>query len=242
MGKIKNRLIVSRLTFKPLTRGCRCTFTLLLLFSLWGCTSFAEQSSAGACKNNLGSDIKNFCVVTPHLLWRGARPHKEGAAWLIQNGVKTVVNLELILDDNSAFAHATLSDAKNYEVGYFRIHDWEPLPLFAPSVVDDHVAHFLAIVTQQPKPVYVHCRSGVNRSGVMVAAYRVIIEDVAEEQAIEEMKLYQGVWFNADASYIRGLTAIRREEVRQKVTVWLTKLHQDARVQCSNGRCVVTKF
>ena len=134
------------------------TFALLLLFSTSSCATVAKDSVAGACSNNLGSAIKNFCVVTPHLLWRGARPDKEGAAWLIQHGVRTVVNLELILDDKFTFGHATLTDAKYYEVDYFRIHDWEPLRIFAPSVVDDHIANFLAIVSQQPKPVYVHCR------------------------------------------------------------------------------------
>ena len=133
------------------------------------CASASKQSVAGACSNNLGSAIKNFCVVTPNVLWRGARPDKDGAAWLIQQGVRTIVNLELILDDKGAFGQATVDDANNYEVGYFRIHDWEPLRILAPSVVDDHVAHFLAIVSQQPKPVYVHCRYGENRTGVMIA-------------------------------------------------------------------------
>ena len=88
---------------------------------------------------------------------------------------------------STPLVNATIEDANNYEVGYFRIHDWEPLLILAPSIADDHVAHFLAIVSQQPKPVYVHCRYGENRTGVMVAAYRVIIEGVNNEEAIEEM-------------------------------------------------------
>jgi len=219
-------------------RRCRLTFVLLLVFSMCSCASAARQSVAGACSNNLGSAIQNFCVVTPDVLWRGARPDKDGAAWLIQQGVRTIVNLELILDDKSAFGHATVTGANGYEAGYFRIHDWEPLPILAPTVVDDHVAHFLAIVTQQPKPVYVHCHLGVNRTGVMAAAYRVIIEGVRDEEAVEEMRLYRGQWFEADAKYIRGLTPRRREEIRHKVMQWLPKLKKDAQVVCANGTCV----
>jgi protein tyrosine/serine phosphatase len=221
-------------------RRCSLTFTLLFVFSMCSCASASKQSVAGLCSNNLGSAIKNFCVVTPNVLWRGARPDKDGAAWLIQQGVRTIVNLELILDDKRAFGRAIIADRKNYEVGYFRIHDWEPLRILAPSVVDDHVAHFLAIVSQQPKPVYVHCRYGENRTGVMVAAYRVLIESVRNEDAIEEMRLYRGMWFRADEEYIRGLSPKRCEEIRDNVMKWIPKLKKDAQIVCANGICAVS--
>jgi protein tyrosine/serine phosphatase len=189
--------------------------------------------------NNHGSPIQNFNVVTPDVLWRGGRPDVDGAAWLIQHGVKTIVNLELIHDDKSAFSNTTIMDAHNYEVGYFRIPDWEPLTLFAPSLEDDHVAHFLAIVSQQPKPVYVHCRCGTKRTSVMVAAYRVIVEGVSDKGTIDEMRLYDGSWFKVDAKYIRGLSE-RREEIRRKVAEWIPKLKNDAQVVCTRGICVVS--
>jgi len=221
-------------------RRCSLTFTLLFVFLMCSCASTSTQSVAGACSNNLGSTIQNFCVVTPDVLWRGARPDKDGAAWLIQQGVRTIVNLELILDDKHAFDQATVENANNYEVGYFRIHDWEPLTILAPSVVDDQLAHFLAIVSQQPNPVYVHCRYGEDRTGVMVAAYRVLNEDVSDEEAIEEMRRYHGLWSKADEYYIRGLLPKRREEIRRKVMEWIPKLKMDAQVICANGKCTVS--
>jgi len=220
-------------------RSCSLTLTLLFVLSMCSCASAPTQSVAGACLNNLGSPIKNFCVVTPKVLWRGARTDKDGAAWLIQQGVRTIVNLEMIHDDRPSFGHATVADVNNYEVGYFRIKDWEPLSIVAPSIVDDHVAHFLAIVSQQPKPVYVHCRSGMNRTGVMVAAYRMLIEGMSDEETIEEMGRYQGWWFKADAKYIRALSK-RREEIQHKVMEWIPKLKKDAQVVCANGICVVS--
>jgi protein tyrosine/serine phosphatase len=221
-------------------RFCSLTIIFFLVLTICSCASTGKQSAAEACSDNLESEIKNFCVVAPQVLWRGARPDKDSAAWLIQKGVRTIVNLELILDDKPAFSHATVAVAKNYEVGYFRIHDWEPLPLFAPAVVDDHVAHFLAIVSQQPKPVYVHCRSGENRTGLMVAAYRVIIEGARNVDAIEEMGRYQGLWFKADEEYIRGLSPKRSEDIRDKVMKWIPKLKKDAQIVCASGVCTVT--
>jgi protein tyrosine phosphatase (PTP) superfamily phosphohydrolase (DUF442 family) len=220
--------------------ACGWGLAFTLVFSMWGCASASKQSTRGACPDNLGSAIKNFCVATPNVLWRGSRPDKDGAAWLVRQGARTIVNLELILDDKRAFGEATVADANNREVGYFRVRDWEPLRMLAPSIVDDHVAHFLAIVSQQPKPVYVHCRYGENRTGVMVAVYRVLIEGVSDEEAIEEMRSYQGLWFKADEKYVRSLVPERREEIRRKVMEWIPKLKMDARVVCANGTCVVS--
>lgn len=215
------------------------TFTFLLVLTICGCASTGKQSYAEECSDNLDSVIQNFCMVTPDVLWRGSRPDKDGAAWLIQKGVRTIVNLELILDDKPVFDHATVAVTKSHEVGYFRIHDWEPLPLLAPAVVDDNVAHFLAIVSQQPKPIYVHCRSGVNRTGLMIAAYRVLIEGAKNVDAIEEMRLYQGLWFKADEEYIMGLSPKRREDIRDKVMQWIPKLKKDASIVCANSICNV---
>jgi protein tyrosine phosphatase len=42
----------------------------------------------------------------------------------------------------------------------------------------------------QPKPVFVHCRSGRNRTGVMIAAYRVF-NGMSNEDAIADCKTRQ---------------------------------------------------
>jgi protein tyrosine/serine phosphatase len=185
--------------------------------------------------------MQEFCVVAPDVLWRGAKPKQDGAAWLIQHHARTIVNLELLHDDQRVFGQTNLANADRYEVGYFRIPDWEPNAILAPSLLDNHVAHFLAVVSAQPKPIYVHCRSGQNRTGVMVAAYRVIVEGVSANEAIDEMRRYQGIWFKAGSGYIRGLSPERREEIRHKVTEWILKLERDSQIVCENGMCDVSK-
>jgi protein tyrosine/serine phosphatase len=202
---------------------------------------YLRRNVVGACSANLDSKILNFCVVTPDVLWRGGKLDKNGAAWLMQQGVRTIVNLELVGDDKSAFAAAKIATAAKYEADYFRIHDWQPLSKWAPSLLDDRVAHFLAIVSQQPKPIYVHCLIGLDRTGVMIAAYRVLVEGAGTEQAIEEMRPYHPPWFEANANYIRHLGPERREQIRRRMLQWMRRLQRDARIVCESNTCLVAE-
>lgn len=180
------------------------------------CAAPAPQPDA--CPTALSASIANSCVVTQGVLWRGSKPDEAGTAALIKLGVKTVVNLELLHDDVSTFQAAdNLTAAPDNVIQYFRIREWEPNVYVAPSVLDEHVAEFLAIMRTQTKPVYVHCRSGQNRTGVMVAAYRIFEKGVPVEDAIEEMRKFRGVWFAQDAVYLRTLAQERRDQLMQLV-------------------------
>ena len=130
----------------------------------------ADKGEMSACPSPLSTVILNSCVVTPGVLWRGSKPGPAGAASLLSLGIRTVVNLEMLHSDMKAFESALPAKVPSGKLSYFHIHELELNALLLPSVVDSHVAEFLAIVKTQPKPIYVHCRAGQNRTGVMVAA------------------------------------------------------------------------
>jgi len=206
---------------------------------LTGCSS-SYVKAPESCRSNLDSPISRFCQVTENVLWRGAKPDKEGAAWLIEHDVKTIVNLELFNDDLPLFSQVKLTTPQTVKIRYFRVKDWEPLPVLAPSVEDKHVVHFLAIASQQVnQPVYVHCRSGQNRTGIMVAAYRIFVEGNPDIDAvIEEMKTYQGFWSDVDAKYIRRLS-LQRSDIQQKIKEKISRLEKPTQIICKDGTCGV---
>src|SRR3977135_2146569 len=65
------------------------------------CVYISSHTLRGACLTDMGSPIRNFCVVAPEILWRGERPTKNDAKWLLEQRVGTVVSLQL--DDRRAF-------------------------------------------------------------------------------------------------------------------------------------------
>lgn len=216
----------------------RQLFFTLLFF----CTqsTFAQSGVAG-CAHPLDDGVVNSCVVADEALWRGARPTADAATVLVNRGVKTVVSLELLNDDKEAFGAARPAREVDGDIRYFQIRDWEPYALIATHKVDKHVAQFIAITRSQPAPVYVHCRSGQNRTGIMVAAYRIFNgEDI--EATIKEMEGYEGIWAKADAAYLRTLTAERRAELEKQIALWIPKLQSAAKIHCAQGRCAVTEI
>ena len=136
---------------------------VLCTMGFGGCRAFVQPEEA----------LPNFFTVSP-TLYRGARPSREGFARLREMGVKTVVNLRTTQPDRDWLA----------ELGF----NYENRPMTALTPSDEDVIWFLRIaIDPQRTPVFVYCNLGSDRTGYMVAMYRVVVEHWDRERAIEEM-------------------------------------------------------
>lgn len=138
----------------------------------------------------------NFAIVDERV-WRGARPTAAQARCLYDAGVRTSLNLEWERADDGLFPTF---------VRLARVRDFEPLPWFAPSLARAHVDRALAEIAAGPAIVYVHCRSGQNRTGVVVAAYRLIVLKHPLASVLQDFASYRGLWAWGDERFIEGLT------------------------------------
>jgi protein-tyrosine phosphatase len=58
------------------------------------------------------------------------------------------------------------------------------------------IVEFLDLVRTNPDTkIFVHCRRGADRTGVIIAAYRIAIEHKPVAQALSEMRRYHYDWF-----------------------------------------------
>lgn len=123
--------------------------------------------------------IRNFDMVTP-FLFRGGQPTKEGFEALADLGVKTIVCLRY---------SPKLWQAENKAVESVGMH-FVSIPLnywTLPS--SKQIDEFFALIDNPRKrPVYIHCFHGSDRTGLMVAMYRITHQNWTFERAYADMK------------------------------------------------------
>jgi protein tyrosine/serine phosphatase len=160
-------------TASTISRGERKLGILLLTLAFFGCSAVPRGASATV-------GIPNFGQVNRGL-FRGAQPDGPGMALLQRLGIQTIINLRLPADtwsEEEALAH-TLG------LGYVSV----PLRgLSAPTDAD--VMRILALIESSPPPVFIHCEHGSDRTGTIIACYRVQHDDWTGERALAEAKSY----------------------------------------------------
>jgi protein tyrosine/serine phosphatase len=129
-------------------------------------------------------------------LYRSAQPTRDGIASIDEDArlvdgdlpIKTILSLRTLRGD------AGIDDGSS-ALTFVRIpaQSWHP--------EDEDVVRFLRIVTDPAlQPVLVHCRRGADRTGTMVAIYRVVVEGWTKVDAISEMTQggygFHPVWQN----------------------------------------------
>lgn len=124
--------------------------------------------------------IKNFNEVTT-FLYRGAQPSENGIYALKRFGIESVVTLrwskKLIEQERMICEEVGL---KFYSI---------PLNYMNPPRFEDIVKFVRIIDGSNNHPVYVHCLHGVDRTGIMVAFYRIIRHKWSVDEAYKEMEI-----------------------------------------------------
>jgi hypothetical protein len=212
-------------------RVLACALALLLC----GCVYLSPHTLPGACNDTLGAKIRNFCVVTPGVLWRGESPTRSDAQWLVAHGVGTVVSLEL--DVRRSFESAHPAPGVVRSVTYFRVRNFPATQVLTHRHLDEHVAQVLAIIQGAPKPVLISCRAGVDRTGIIAAAYRVLVQGMSREDAIREMDGFHSPWNPLNNRYVRSLTGARKARILRNVNAWRSRLRPTGRFECRDGAC-----
>ena len=140
--------------------------------------TLALVASAGFSQQQADSrKLPNFHAVNSKL-YRGAQPKPGGLKQLADLGIKTIVNLR----GQGEGVRKEEAEARAAGLRFFSIpFDRTGRP------DDDEVKQVLAIIdTPEYQPVFVHCKQGVDRTGTVIAIYRITHDGWTSEQAKAE--------------------------------------------------------
>ena len=112
-------------------------------------------------------------------LYRGAQPTQAGFENLARMGVTIVVDLR-----------ERGIEPERKQVTRLRMR-YVALPWFCFHPEDAKIARFLTLLHKnRGKKVFVHCQTGDDRTGMMIAAYRMAEQGWTAEDAMKEMEAY----------------------------------------------------
>src|SRR5260221_4656967 len=132
-----------------------------------------------AAKKRKLTGVANFGEVTP-TLYRGAQPSREGFQSLAKLGIDIVVDVRL----TGKKAEKKTVNGLGMEYVSITWHCWFPR--------DKPMAQFLELLRNNPKKkVFVHCRYGDDRTGMMIAAYGIPADHWTPAHARQEMNRFQ---------------------------------------------------
>ena len=123
------------------------------------------------------AELPRFQHVSERV-YRGAQPRDGGLSRLRELGINTVINLR----GTSARTRAQEAEARALGLNYFNI----ALPNWGRPQ-DARVRRILEIIAAPENGrVFIHCRSGVDRTGLIVAMYRMTNEGWNANDALAE--------------------------------------------------------
>jgi protein tyrosine/serine phosphatase len=119
--------------------------------------------------------IKNIHQVNDHI-YRGAQPTPEGFKALSKMGIKVVIDLR----DNQVLAEDEKRLVESLGMQYVSA----PMRMRTPT--DDQIGKVLAVLTSDTRPIFVHCLGGRDRTGTVIACYRIAHDGWDNRKAFDE--------------------------------------------------------
>jgi tyrosine-protein phosphatase SIW14 len=149
-------------------------------------TLFCLTTTSAGQSNARYKELPKFHEVNAGL-YRGAQPKAGGLERLAQLGIKTIVDLR------SAGDRARSEEREAHKLGlrYFNV----PLKWYGRPK-DEQVERVLEIINRpENQPVFVHCGHGRDRTGLIVAVYRITHDGLTGTQAKSEAKRFGMYWW-----------------------------------------------
>ena len=147
---------------------------------------------------------RHFGVVREGILYRSAQPEAEDwPALRDRYGIRTVIDLR----GNSPDAAWAVAERNFCAENGIRLMK---LPIGPDRLTDAELRTIVETVSDpKSQPVLVHCELGKSRTGVVIAAYRIVAQGWSCDAVLAEAGRYKDSMSSGYAAYLRELAAGR---------------------------------
>lgn len=149
------------------------TFFTLLQLNAIGQSKFSRKTISGYSEKIKSQNFKNFYKISDSL-FRSEQPKTHSKEELQRLGIQSILNLR---DDSS--------DSSLIKANEFYLYN---VKMKANNIESQKIDEVLQIIKTAPKPLLIHCKHGSDRTGLVVAIYRIREQNWTKEMAIFEMK------------------------------------------------------
>lgn len=189
----------------------QCNITRIRLFLVCLCLSVAWHGMGQISKAERihlqFSDLTNFYRIDS-MLYRSDQPSHRDFVALEKFGIREVLNLRAFHSDTKGAKGTTLL-----------LHH---LPTHAFWLSEDHLVDILRVIRDREGPMLVHCYHGSDRTGIVVALYRMVFQNVPKETAIAEMHEAQFGHHDIFFNITRLLKKVDVEKIRKELGITIS--------------------
>jgi undecaprenyl-diphosphatase len=129
----------------------------------------------------------NFHVITPGEAYRSAQLNgSKLARHLRDHSIRSVLNLRGHHSGESWYedelAVCSRLNVKHYDVALSASHE----------LTEAQVSELLEVFRTAPRPILIHCQAGADRSGLVAAMWKVVVNKVTKTEAARELTFWYG--------------------------------------------------
>ena len=169
--------------------------------------------------------IRNFHKVDEGI-YRCAQPNKAGFSVLSEMGISEVINLRSFQTDRKY--------AKQNNLTFYSIK------LQAENLNYAKIVTILKLIQNKQGSIVIHCKHGSDRTGLIIALYRIVFQDWSKEDAINEL-LHGNYNFHSIYSNIpKFIQNIDVEKLKKELSTLSDGNFFINRLNCLSNSCIVS--
>jgi tyrosine-protein phosphatase SIW14 len=190
------RALVTARSAKSISLGL-----LLSLFIVGTCASQTLPRPDKWAQRVPSATLKNWYKIDDDV-YRSEQPTRQGFEEARAKGIRSIINLR--------HNHSDVSRVEG--LGLFL----SEVPMTASGFTAADIVKALRAIQAAPKPVLVHCQYGSDRSGVVLAMYRIVVQGWTKEDALAELTKggfgFHKLWYPNIPAFIRKVDVAKIKE------------------------------